>query len=276
MQIIITGATGQLGGLILENLLQKMPAGQIIAGVRDPDKTAELRQLGLETRIVNYDVQDTLDKAFVDVTKLLLISSPHTDDTVWLAQHLRVIDAAQRAGVDHMLYTSFAFSQKGKSDNVHSLTEQAIQDSGLRYTFLRNALYIDFVNVLGLKEAVSSGVLTTLPGNWRFNAVSRSDLALATAAILAHSGPENQSYELTASQTWTFDNLAKALSGLAGKPVIHREDPEIQHWIYNFLSTIDTVSTTTDLERWMGREVTPLKESILPFIRPQEKRTLLD
>ncbi|WP_310833126.1 NAD(P)H-binding protein [Paenibacillus pedocola] len=273
MQIMITGATGQLGGLILENLLQKMPAGQIIAGVRNPGKTSELHQLGLETRIVDYDAPETLDKAFAGVTKLLLISSSNSDDQVRLAQHLRVIDAAQRAGVDHILYTSFAFSQKGNSDNVHSLTEQAVQDSGLRYTFLRNALYIDFVNVLDLKEAIRSGVLTTLPGNWRFNAVSRSDLALATAAILTQSGQENQSYELTASQTWTFDDLAGALAGLAGKPVIHREDPEMQHWFYNFLSTIDTVSTTTDLERWMGRKVTPLKESILPFIGPQQTQT---
>ncbi|MNC12009.1 Quinone oxidoreductase 2 [compost metagenome] len=246
-----------------------MPAGQIIAGVRDPGKTAELHQLGLETRIVEYDAPETLDEAFAGVSKLLLISSSHTDDTVRLAQHKRVIDAAQRAGVDHILYTSFAFSQKETSDNVHSLTEQAIQESGLRYTFLRNALYIDFINVLGLNEAIRSGVLTTYPGNWRFNVVSRIDLALATAAILAESGQDNQSYELTASQTWTFGDLAGALTGLAGKPVIHREDPGIQHWIYKFLSAIDTVSTTNDLERWMGREVTPLKESILPFIRPQ-------
>ncbi|CAH1191419.1 Quinone oxidoreductase 2 [Paenibacillus auburnensis] len=272
MQIMITGATGQLGGLIIKNLLQRIPAGQIIAGVRDPYKTAEMHQLGLETRIVDYDAQDTLDEAFAGVTKLLLISSPHSDDRVRLSQHKRVIDAAQRASVQHILYTSFAFSQKGNIDNVHSLTEKTIVDSGLRYTFLRNALYIDFVNVLGLNEAISSGVLTTNPGNWRFNAVSRSDLALATAAILAEGGQENQSYELTASQTWTFDDLAKALGGLAGKPVIHREDPGIQHWIYKFLSTIDTVSTTTDLERWMGREVTPLKESIAPFIGPQEQR----
>lgn len=270
MKIMITGAAGQLGGLIIENLLQRKPPGQIIAGVRNPGKTAELKQLGIEIRTADYDTPETLEEAFTGVDRLLLISGSHTDDTVRFAQHKRVIDAAGKAGIGHILYTSFAYSHKAVSANVHSLTEQAIQDSGLPYTFLRNALYIDFVNVLGLEETIRSGVLTTYPGDWRFNAVPRCDLALATAAILADGGQDNhnQSYELTAPQTWTFDDLAEALSGRAGSPVIHREDPAIQHWIYKFLSTIDTVSVTNDLERWMGRRVTPLTESILPFIGP--------
>lgn len=267
MTLMITGATGQLGKLIIMELLQKVPPEQIIAGVRNPDKAAELQQSGLEIRLVDYDIPETLESAFRGISRLLLISSPHQDDAVRLVQHKRVIDAACRAGVEHVFYTGFAFSHLGSPDNVHARTEQAIVDSGLRYTFLRNALYMDFINVLGLQEAVSSGVLATPPGDWCFNSVTRRDLALATAAILTSVQHDRSSYELTAPQTWDFTDLAEALSGLAGIPVIHREAPGIQHWSYNYLSSINTSSTTGDLERWMGRPVTPLKESIADFMK---------
>lgn len=267
MALMITGATGQLGRLTIKELLQKIPPEQIIAGVRNPDNAAELQQSGLEIRLVDYDNPKTLDPAFRGISRLLLISSSHQDDAVRLVQHKRVIDAACRAGVEHIFYTGFAFSHLGNPDNVHARTEQAIVESGLKYTFLRNALYIDFINVLDLQEAIRSGVLAAAPGNWSFNSVTRRDLALATAAILTSVEHDRSSYELTAPQTWSFADLAEALSGLAGKPVIHREDPGIQHWIYNYLSSINTASTTGDLERWMRRSVTPLKESVADFIK---------
>lgn len=271
MTIMITGATGQLGRLIITELLQKIPAGQLIAGVRTPDKAAGLKHSGVEIRMTDYDVPELLDSAFRNISRLLLISSPHQDDAVRLVQHKRVIDAARRAGVEHIFYTGFAFSHQGSPDNVHTLTEQAIADSGLRYTFLRNALYLDFVNVLGLREAVSSGVLLTSPGEWSFNSVTRRDLAQSTAAVLLSNQHDHPSYELTAPQAWTFHDLAEALSEWAGKTVVHREDPGIRHWIYNYLAGINTASTTGDLERWMGRPVTPLKKSIADFIVAEQK-----
>ncbi|QUL57802.1 NmrA family NAD(P)-binding protein [Paenibacillus tritici] len=271
MTIMITGATGQLGILIMEYLLERIPAGQMIAGVRKLEQAAPLQEQGIGVRVADYDVPESLNEAFDGITRLLLISSSHTDDNVRLAQHKRVIDAAVQSGVGHILYTGFAFSQRrsdpGKPDNVHTLTEQAIMESGLEYTFLRNALYIDFVGVLGLKEALSSGELITAPGEWRFNSVGRRDLALAaTAAVLGEDGAGNHIYELTAPQTWDFDDLAEVLTEVAGKPVVHRQDDGIQHWIYAFMSKLDTSSTSGDLERLMGRPVTPLKDSILPFL----------
>ncbi|WP_405112664.1 SDR family oxidoreductase [Paenibacillus sp. FSL K6-1217] len=270
MTIMITGATGQLGSLIIEQLRQRLPAGQIVAGIRRMEQAADFREKGIEVRYADYDQPESLEEACRGITRLLLISSSHADDNVRLAQHKRVIDAAKRGGVEHLLYTGFAFPQQStdqsKPKNVHILTEQAILESGLGYTFLRNGLYMDFLGVMGLKEAVSSGVLATAPGEWRFNSVTRADLAEATAALLGRGDSGNHVVELSASQTWDLADLAGLLTEIAGKPVVHVQDASIQHWIYAWLRTLDTASTSRDLERLMGRPATPLRESILPFI----------
>ncbi|MRN55122.1 SDR family oxidoreductase [Paenibacillus monticola] len=270
MSILITGATGKLGSLIIEQLLQKVPSSQIIACVRHTEKAEHYIKLGIEVRFGDYDQLESIEMAFSGITQLLLISSSHTDDSVRLVQHSNVIAAAKKAGVKQLLYTSFAFPRQGPipTNHVHRLTEQVIFESGLDYTILRNALYTDFVGVLGLNEAIDSGKFITYPGNWQFNTVTRQDLAIGTAQILTTSGHVNQIYELTAPRPWDFSELSAILSELAGKPVVHREDSSIQNWIYAFLSKIDTVSTSEDLERFMGCPITPLKDSILPFINP--------
>lgn len=172
--------------------------------------------------------------------------------------------------MEHILYTGFAFPRpspdQSKPANVHTLTEQAIIESGLEYTFLRNALYIDFVGVLGLKDALASGDFVTAPGEWKFNSVTRGDLALAAANLLAEGKSGNQIFELTTPQTWDFADLAEVLTEVAGKPVVHRQDAGVHHWIYDFVGKLDTSSTSGDLERLMGRPVTPLKDGILPFL----------
>lgn len=152
------------------------------------------------------------------------------------------------------------------SYHIHLLTEQLILESGIAYTFLRNALYIDFVGVLGLKEAMESGELPTYPGNWQFNSVTREDLALATAKVLTTSGHENQVHELAAPNVWDFNDLVDVLSELSGKRITYRQDSSIQHWIYSFLAKTDTASTSKDLERLMERKVTTLRESIKLFV----------
>ncbi|MEK3861947.1 NmrA family NAD(P)-binding protein [Paenibacillus sp. FSL H7-0716] len=268
MSIMVTGATGQLGSLIMEDLEKYVPASQVIACVRQREKAANYLEKGFEVRFGDYDQLDSLIEAFTGVTTLLLISSSHTDDKIRLNQHAQVIHAAKKADVKHLLYTGFAFPPKGPipSYHIHLLTEQLILESGIAYTFLRNALYIDFVGVLGLKEAMESGELPTYPGNWQFNSVTREDLALATAKVLTTSGHENQVYELAAPNVWDFNDLVDVLSELSGKRITYRQDSSIQHWIYSFLAKIDTASTSKDLERLMERPVTTLRESIKPFV----------
>lgn len=271
MSIMVTGATGQLGSLIMENLLQFVPSSQIIACVRDLEKAKELLEKGVEIRFGDYDQPDSLVEAFSGVTNLLFISSSHPDDNVRLNQHSEVVNAAIKAGVKHLLYTGFAFPPKEQipANHVHLLTEQMILKSGIDYTFLRNALYMDFVDVLGLKEAIQSGELITYPGNWLFNSVTRKDLALATAVVLTTTGHHNQIYELAAPRSWDFSELAEILSELSGTRIVHRQDSNIQHWIYSFLAKLDTASTSNDMERLMGRPVTTLKESVVTFLQDE-------
>ncbi|BBH23569.1 NAD(P)-dependent oxidoreductase [Paenibacillus baekrokdamisoli] len=271
MSIIITGANGQLGSLIIKHLLQKVSADQIIACVRDIEKAKEYQEQGIEVRFCDYDQPESLDLAFAGASKLLLISSSNTDDTVRLRQHVHVIEAAKKSKVEHLLFTSFAFLGVGSipPSHLYLATEHAILTTGIPHTILRNALYTDFVGVLGLDAAIATGELRTYPGDWSFNTVTRNDLALGIAAVLSEPDHKNKTYELTAPRPWTFNELAIVLSELTGKSVSHRQDPEIQNWIYGFLGKIDTSSTSGDLERLIGGPVTSLKESIKPFIATQ-------
>ncbi|WP_240421214.1 NAD(P)H-binding protein [Paenibacillus periandrae] len=271
MSIVITGANGQLGSLIMEQLLHKVSADQIIACVRHPEQANTYQKQGIEVRYCDYDQPESLKQAFTGASKLLLISSSNPDDTIRLRQHAHVIEAAKQAKVEHLLYTSFAFLGAGSiaPSHLHLATEHAILTTGIPHTFLRNALYTDFVGVLGLDTAMTSGELSVYPGDWQFNTVTRNDLAKGIAAVLTESGHEYQSYELTAPRPWTFHDLVIVLSELAGKPVSLRQDPQIRNWIYGYLRRIDTSSTSADLEKLMGGPVTSLKESIQPFITAQ-------
>ncbi|WP_141504924.1 NAD(P)H-binding protein [Paenibacillus luteus] len=270
MSIAITGATGQLGRLILKELVHSQPAEGIIACVRDLEQASVFEEQGIQVRFCDYDQPESLGRAFAGVSKLLLISSSNSDDAVRLRQHKQVIDAANKASVAQLLYTSFAFIRDNADipSNVHAATEHAIQATGIPYTFLRNALYTDFVGVLGLNEAVAAGELRYLPGDWTFNSVTRQDLAGAAAKVLIRQGDEhvNNIYELAAPQGWTFPDLAAALQTLTGKLISLRPDPQIQNWIYGFLRKIDTASTSNDLIKLTGRPIIPLAEAIKPFI----------
>lgn len=270
MSIAVTGASGKLGNLILMQLRQKVSAEPLIACVRRPAEAADFAAAGMEVRDCDYDRPGGLASAFAGVTKLLLISSSHSDDTVRIRQHAHVIEAAKQAGVEHILYTGIAFPGSGQvpPTQLHLATEYAILASGIPYTFFRNALYTDIAAMFGLNAAIKSGELVTFPGNWLFNTVTRADLSTAIAAVLSSTDTRhrNRVYELTAPKPWTFTELAMALSELSGKTVVHHEDPRIQSWIYGFLGKMNTSATSADLEALMGRPASSLKESIMPFI----------
>ncbi|OPH50579.1 NAD(P)-dependent oxidoreductase [Paenibacillus ferrarius] len=264
MSIVITGANGKLGSLIINELLQIISADQIVACVRNPDKAEVFVKQGIEVRLCDYDQPESLGQAFAGASKLLIISSSNQDDTIRFRQHAHVIEAAKKAKVGHLLFTSFAFLGAGDiaPSHLYLATEHAIQTTGIPYTFLRNSLYTDFVGVLGLEAALATGELRIYPGEWKFNTVTRHDLAQGIAVVLSQPGHENKTYELTAPRSWTFDDLKTALYELSGKSVHVRQDPQIQNWIYGFLSKIDTSSTSTDLEKLIGGPVTSLKESL--------------
>lgn len=264
MSITVTGATGKLGGLIVQQLLEKVEASKVTLCVRDPQRAWSQKEQGVELRQIDYDRPESLQDAFADTSKLLFISSPHMDDTVRMRQHSHVIEAAKKAKVEQIIYTSFAFPEKGDISltHLHLATEHAIRTTGIAYTFLRNALYTDFIAQLGLEQAIRTGELITYPGINGFNSMTRQDLALAAVSVVTNRGHENQTYELTASRPWYFADLVEALSEITGVAVTHREDPSSDNWLYRFLTRIDTTSTTRDLEGLIRKPATPLREAV--------------
>lgn len=281
LAIIVTGATGQLGGAVIRNLLQKVPANQIVASVRNVAKAAPLAELGIEVRHGDYMDPESLVKSFAGANKLLFISSPDADDPLRVVQHANVVKAARDAGVKQIAYTSSAFGETFRVPTayIHMATEWAIRTTGIPYTFLRNSVYRDLVVNPGLKAAVERGELITNTGTGRLNAVTVADLALAAATVLTQEGHANKSYELVSPETWSFEELAKLLSELSGKPVVHRNVSfaeakadlegaglpgfvaDLFARIYGAIAAGDTAQTSTDLQNLIGR-VTPLAESV--------------
>ncbi|MDE3838682.1 NAD(P)-dependent oxidoreductase [Bacillus methanolicus] len=281
MSIVVTGTTGILGGLVIEHLLKKVPAKEIIASVRNVEKAANLADLGVEVRHGDYMDMESMKKSFEGASKVLFISSPDTDNTLRVRQHANVVQAARDAGVKHIAYTGYAFGEQSQVPLafVHMATEYAIRTTNIPYTFLRNSLYMEvFVNP-GLNAAIESGELVTNAGNGKLNAVTRNDLALAAATVLTEEGHENKSYNLVNPQPWSFDELAQIITEVTGKNVVHRSvsynemkeylvkaglpEPvaELSAGIYQGVAEGETAKTSDDLTNLIGTP-TSLKEVV--------------
>ncbi|MGV9820208.1 SDR family oxidoreductase [Nocardia xishanensis] len=216
MTVAIAGASGQLGRLVVEELLR---AGETpVAIVRDPQKVADLAERGVDVRQAAYGDAAALDRALAGVDRLLLISGNEFGERV--AQHTNVIRAAERAGVQLLAYTSIP----GATENPlilaqeHRGTEAVLAESTVPYTLLRNSWYWE--NYLGgLAHAVESGVLHGAAGQGRVAGASRADYAAAAAHVLTTDGHEGRVYELGGDERLTYAELAQAISEAAGKPV---------------------------------------------------------
>jgi NAD(P)H dehydrogenase (quinone) len=226
MVVAVTGATGQLGNFVIKHLLKKMSVNQIVAVVRNTERAAPLASLGVEVRYGNYMDPASLVKAFNRISRLLLISSSDAfDETLRMVQHANAVRAAKLAGVEHLCYTGTAFAEDATFGPalLHLATEQAIKASRLTYTFLRDTLYTELFIGPELMKTVESGIIVTNTGSGKINTVTRSDLALAQATVLAaQTGHENKTYNLVSDQLWSFDDLAQILSDLLHKQVKHR------------------------------------------------------
>ncbi len=231
MSIFITGATGRLGGLVIKELLKKIDAGSVVACVRNPEKAASLKDRGVHVRSADYDRFDSLQAAFAGAEKLLFVSSPDIDDTKRALQHAAVVLAAKRAGVKHLLYTSFAFAEESRLPiaALHLATEYMIRTTGIPYTFLRNALYTDEAFVTpGLNAAVAAGEIASNCRRGKINSLSRADLARATAAALTGEGHRNKTYNLVSTRLWDYPKLARVLSEASGKDIVFRPVSEVE------------------------------------------------
>lgn len=226
--ILVTGATGKLGRHVIEGLLKKVPAGQVIAGVREPRKAAELAARGVQVREVDYNRPETLSSAFQGVTRVLLISSNEMGQR--LAQHGAVVKAARAAGVRLLAYTSILHAEGSGLllAREHLATEKLIRDSGVPFVFLRNGWYFENYTE-NLAPALQHGAILGSSGEGRVAAASREDYAAAAVEVLTGSGHENRAYELAGDTAFSLPELASEVSRQVGRPIVYKDLPAAQY-----------------------------------------------
>ncbi|MDP3924962.1 MAG: SDR family oxidoreductase [Hydrogenophaga sp.] len=223
--IAITGATGQLGRLVIQNLLNTVPASQIVAAVRSPEKAADLAALGVQVRQADYTQPPTLDAAFQGVDKLLLISSSEVGQRA--PQHAAVIAAAQKAGVKLLAYTSLLRADSSPLGLAaeHKETEAMLRASGLPHVLLRNGWYTE--NYTGsVPAALQYGAVMGSAKDGRIASAARADYAAAAAAVLTKEGQAGQVYELAGDTAYTLAELAAEIASQSGKPVVYNDLPQ--------------------------------------------------
>ncbi|EPX63877.1 NADPH:quinone oxidoreductase 2 [Cystobacter fuscus DSM 2262] len=225
---LVTGATGKLGRHVIEGLLKKVPAGQIIAAVRDPRKAADLAAKGVQVRPADYGRPETLAAAFAGATRVLLISSSEVGQRI--AQHRAVVEAARKAGVRLLVYTSIlrADSSGLALAAEHKATEQLIRDSGLPFVFLRNGWYFENYTE-NLAPALQHGALLGSSGEGRVAAASRADYAAAAVEVLTGTGHDNRVYELAGDTSFTQSELAAEVSRQSGRSIVYKDLPPAQY-----------------------------------------------
>ena len=280
MTILITGATGQLGRLTIDNLLARGADPQtIVAGARDVSKAADLADRGIRVVALDYDDAASVSAALDGVDSVLLISGSEVGRRT--PQHKAVIDAAKAAGVSKLVYTS---APKATTSDLilapeHKATEELIAASGVPAVILRNNWYTE--NYLGtLAQAAESGVLAASAGDGKVASASRSDFADAAAAVLLEDGHIGEVYELAGDVAWDFAELAAAIAEVVGRPVEYRALSTDEHTAQLAAAGLDegTIGFVTGLDagirggalgdtdgtlaRLIGRPTTPLVEGL--------------
>ena len=280
----ITGATGQLGRLVIDELLKLAPGGEIVAVVRAPAKARHVAAQGVVVREADYDRPETLRAALDGVSRVLLISSDAVG--VRARQHQAVIDAATFAQVELLAYTSMlhADSTPAKLAAEHKATEDAIRASGLPAVILRNGWYVEN-HLLGLAQALEHGAMVGAAGGGRFSAAARADYALAAAKVMLGSDRAGKVYELAGDRSYTLADFAAELSRQAGRPVAYNDLAEADYRavlleaglpepLATVLADEDYVSRTNTLlddghalSGLIGRPTTPMPDVIAQAIK---------
>jgi NAD(P)H dehydrogenase (quinone) len=219
--IVVTGATGQLGRNVIDELLKAVPASQIVAAVRSPDKAEDLLARGVTVREADYSKPETLASAFRGAEKLLLISSSEIGRRV--PQHQAVIDAARAAGVALVAYTSVLRADTSALPvaGEHRETEAMLKASGLPHVLLRNGWYTENY-LMGLPTALQHGAIQGAAGEGRIASASRADYAAAAAAVLQLEGQAGQVYELAGDTSYTLSEFAAEIGRQIGRSIAYR------------------------------------------------------
>jgi len=229
--IVITGASGQLGRLVIQSLLTKVPASRIVAAVRNPQKASDLAALGVQIRRADYTDSAFLDAAFQGAEKVLLISSSEVGQR--LAQHRNAIDAARRAGVSLLAYTSLLHADTSPLGlaGEHVATEAWLAQSGVPFVLLRNGWYTENYTA-GIGAALAHGVVLGSSGEGRIASAARADYAAAAAAVLTRDEQTPQAgrvYELAGDESYTLAEYAAEIARQSGKAIAYQNLPELEY-----------------------------------------------
>ena len=218
----VTGASGQLGRLVIEHLLNTTPSDRIVAIVRDPNKVRDLQDRGVIVRQADYTRPETLPAALAGVEKLLLISSVEVDGRLPL--HRAVIDAARQADVALLAYTSMlhADTSPARLAVEHLQTEELIAASGIPAVILRNGWYAEN-HLMALPAALEHGAFVGAAGHGRFSSAARADYAAAAAVALTAADQGGRTYELAADHAFTMTDLAAEVSRQSGRTIVYND-----------------------------------------------------
>ena len=281
MKIAITGATGQLGHIIVDKLKEKVNPGNIVALVRSPQKAAGL---GVEAREANYDEPATLDSALQGVDTLLLISGSEVGKRAM--QHKNVIEAAKKAGVQWIVYTSLLHADTSTLSlaEEHLATETALREAGIPFTFLRNGWYTE--NYTGsIPGALAGGAFIGSAGNGKIASAARADYAEAALAVLTTEGHQGKVYELAGDEAYTLTDFAAEISRQTGRNIPYKDLPEgeyatlltgfglpegLAHAIAGWdvsASKGDLYDDSKQLSRLIGRPTTPMPEVVAAALK---------
>jgi len=259
-RILVTGASGQLGRLVIDKLLETTPATQIAAIVRNGKAAANLSAREVVVRVAEYSKPETLDAALAGIDRLLLISSSEIGQRV--TQHRNVIAAAKRAGVKLVAYTSVLradASPLGLAEE-HRQTEAALRASGIPSVLLRNGWYTENY-AASIPAALAHGALLGSAGEGRIASASRADYAAAAAAVLTAS--DNQAgrvYELAGDTTFTLSQFAAEVARQSGTPVVYKDLPEV-----DFKGAL--FDDSHQLSKLIGRPTTPWATTVSAALR---------
>lgn len=284
-KILITGATGHFGKGTIEFLLKKgVPADRISALVRDEDKATDLKELGVNIIIGDYNDYRSLVNAFKGIDKLLFVSS--SDVANRAAQQENVVNAAKEAGVKHTVYTSGLLSVPIEKSAIRSVmdahvkTEEWLAESGLTHTILRNSLYADVIPMFIGDKILETGTIYLPGGNGKTAYTLRSDMTEAAANILTTTGHEGKSYDITNLESYSYQDVADNISEITGKKISYvsptREEFEqalksasVPDEAIQGLSSFVIAQAkdefnvvSNDLEKLLGRKPATLNQSI--------------